>query len=39
VAIDGAINAGLLVVQMLAINDDDLAKKLEEDRRERAAPS
>jgi 5-(carboxyamino)imidazole ribonucleotide mutase len=37
VAIDGAINAGLLVVQMLAISDADLAARLADDRRERAA--
>ena len=36
VAIDGALNAALLVVEMLAINDDALAKALAEDRRERA---
>jgi 5-(carboxyamino)imidazole ribonucleotide mutase len=36
VAIDGAMNAALLVVAMLAINDDDLAKKLDEYRREMA---
>jgi 5-(carboxyamino)imidazole ribonucleotide mutase len=36
VAIDGALNAALLVVEMLAINDDRLAKALAEDRRERA---
>lgn len=28
VAIDGAVNAALLAIQMLAINDDELAKKL-----------
>ena len=32
VAIDAAQNAGLLVVQMLAIGDEDLAKKLAEHR-------
>jgi 5-(carboxyamino)imidazole ribonucleotide mutase len=37
VAVDGAINAALLVVQMLAISDADLAAKLADDRRERAA--
>ena len=37
VAIDGAINAALLVVEMLAITDKDLQVKLEDDRRERAA--
>jgi 5-(carboxyamino)imidazole ribonucleotide mutase len=36
VAIDGAVNAALLVVQMLAIGDADLAKRLEEDRASRA---
>ena len=36
VAIDGAINAALLVVEMLAITDKDLQVKLEDDRRERA---
>ena len=36
VAVDGAVNAALLVVQMLAINDEELEKKLDEDRRERA---
>ena len=36
VAIDGAMNAALLVVQMLAVTDADLAKKLD-DRREAAA--
>ena len=37
VAIDGSVNAALLVVQMLAISDADLAAKLADDRRERAA--
>ena len=37
VAIDGAVNAALLVVEMLAITDDALAGKLADDRRERAA--
>ena len=37
VAVGGAVNAALLVVQMLAISDEELAKKLDEDRRERAA--
>jgi 5-(carboxyamino)imidazole ribonucleotide mutase len=37
VAINGAVNAALLVVQMLAISDADLAAKLADDRRERAA--
>lgn len=32
VAIDGALNAAILVVQMLAITDADLAKKLDERR-------
>lgn len=36
VAVDGAMNAALLVVQMLAITDTDLAKKLDE-RRQAAA--
>ena len=36
VASDGSLNAALLVVEMLAINDDALAKALAEDRRERA---
>jgi 5-(carboxyamino)imidazole ribonucleotide mutase len=34
VAIDGSMNAALLVVEMLAITDDDLAKKLAEHRAE-----
>lgn len=33
VAIDGAVNAALLAVEMLAINDEELAKALEERRR------
>ena len=33
VAIDGAMNAALLVVQMLAITDADLARRLDERRR------
>jgi 5-(carboxyamino)imidazole ribonucleotide mutase len=37
VAIDGALNAALLVVQMLAISDAGLARKLAEDRHRRAA--
>jgi 5-(carboxyamino)imidazole ribonucleotide mutase len=37
VAIDGAMNAALLVVQMLAITDEGLAKRLDEDRRAMAA--
>jgi 5-(carboxyamino)imidazole ribonucleotide mutase len=32
VAIDGAMNAALLVVQMLAVGDSDLAKVLDDDR-------
>jgi 5-(carboxyamino)imidazole ribonucleotide mutase len=35
VAIDGAMNAALLVVEMLAITDDDLARQLEERRAKR----
>ena len=38
VAIDGAMNAALLVVQMLAIDDADLAKALAEHRVEMAPP-
>lgn len=37
VAIDGAVNAALLVVEMLAITDDALADDLAADRRQRAA--
>ena len=37
VAIGGSVNAALLVVQMLAISDADLAAKLDDDRRERAS--
>lgn len=37
VAIDGAMNAALLVVEMLAIGDADLAKKLSEHRAELSA--
>ena len=37
VAIDGAFNAGLLAVQMLAISDDALAKKMDDYRQEMAA--
>jgi 5-(carboxyamino)imidazole ribonucleotide mutase len=37
VAVDGSVNAALLVVQMLAISDADLAAKLADDRRERAS--
>ena len=36
VAIGGAVNAALLVVQMLAIGDAELAAKLADDRQERA---
>ncbi len=36
VAIDGSLNAALLVVEMLAITDDDLAQKLQVDRDQRA---
>jgi len=32
VAVDGSVNAALLVIQMLAITDDDLATKLDEHR-------
>jgi 5-(carboxyamino)imidazole ribonucleotide mutase len=39
VAIDGSVNAALLVVQMLAIGDEDLVAKLADDRRERASAS
>jgi 5-(carboxyamino)imidazole ribonucleotide mutase len=39
VAIGGSANAALLVVQMLAISDAELAAKLADDRRERAAAS
>ena len=37
VAIDGALNAALLVVQMLAIADEPLATALADDRRQRAS--
>ncbi len=37
VAIDGSLNAALLVVEMLAISDEALAAKLLEDRARRAA--
>jgi 5-(carboxyamino)imidazole ribonucleotide mutase len=37
VAIDGSLNAALLVVEMLAIHDGELAEKLLEDRKRRAA--
>jgi 5-(carboxyamino)imidazole ribonucleotide mutase len=36
VAIDGSLNAALLVVEMLAIADEELAAKLVDDRRARA---
>src|SRR5262245_37377652 len=36
VAVDGSLNAALLVVEMLAIRDEELAAKLVEDRRVRA---
>ena len=39
VAIDGAMNAALLAVQMLAIDDPGLAKQLEEHRAEMAPPT
>ena len=38
VAIDGSLNAALLVVEMLAITDADLAEKLAQDRAERCRP-
>lgn len=38
VAIDGSVNAALLVIEMLAITDAGLAQKLVEDRARRAAP-
>jgi 5-(carboxyamino)imidazole ribonucleotide mutase len=38
VAVDGALNAALLVVQMLAITDEVLAAKLADHRRELAGP-
>jgi 5-(carboxyamino)imidazole ribonucleotide mutase len=34
VAVDGAMNAALLVVQMLAVNDPELVQALEEHRAE-----
>lgn len=37
VAVDGAINAALLVVEMLAITDRDLVGKLDDDRAQRAS--
>jgi len=39
VAIDGALNAALLVVAMLAVGDESLAAALEDYRREMAAPT
>lgn len=36
VAINGSVNAALLVIEMLAISDSDLAEKLMADRQERA---
>jgi len=39
VAVGGAVNAALLVVEMLAITDEEMAKKLDADRRERAGVS
>lgn len=36
VAIDGAVNAALLCVQILSVNDEDLAKKLGESRKSAA---
>jgi 5-(carboxyamino)imidazole ribonucleotide mutase len=39
VAIDGAMNAALLVVQMLAIGDEHLAEQLTTHRAEQAARS
>ncbi len=36
VAVDGALNAALLVVQMLAVSDERLAAALDDDRRQRA---
>ena len=38
VAIDGSLNAALLVVEMLAITDEALALKLADDRRARSEP-
>ncbi len=38
VAVDGAVNAALLVVEMLAISDTGLQAKLDDDRRRRAGP-
>ena len=39
VAVDGSVNAALLVVQMLAISDEDLQQKLVADREARASVS
>ena len=39
VAVDGSVNAALLVVQMLAISDEDLQAKLVADREARASVS
>jgi len=39
VAVGGAVNAALLVVEMLAITDEEMAKKLDADRSERAGVS
>ena len=39
VAVDGSVNAALLVVQMLAISDEDLQTKLVADREARASVS
>ena len=36
VAIDGAQNSALLAMQILAINDEELARKLDEDRKKSA---
>ena len=36
VAIDGAVNAALLAVQILAVNDDELAAKFDADRKAKA---
>ena len=37
VAIDGAVNAALLCIQILAVNDADLAEKLDQKRKDDAA--
>lgn len=39
VAVGGAVNAAILVVEMLAISDEEMAKRLDEDRRQRAGVS